>query len=75
MAALAKAFSKLSPAAAQWSRSLATIPTPNFTERPGQTRSFSAVSPKPYTERQDQLGRPVSPHVTTYAFPARRRRG
>ena len=22
-----------------------------------------------YTERQDTLGRPVSPHVTTYAFP------
>ena len=32
-------------------------------------RSLSSVTVEKYTERQNKLGRPVSPHVTTYAFP------
>jgi len=33
--------------------------------------SRSAMDAKdPYTERQAKLNRPVSPHVTIYAFPA-----
>ena len=37
-----------------------------------QSAAFSAIpTPRPkYTERQEKLGRPMSPHVTTYAFPA-----
>ena len=37
-----------------------------------QRAAFSAIpTPRPkYTERQEKLGRPMSPHVTTYAFPA-----
>ena len=37
-----------------------------------QSAAFSAIPPpRPkYTERQENLGRPWSPHVTTYAFPA-----
>ena len=38
-------------------RQLSTLPK-------GFTRSDST-----YTEKQDATGRPVSPHVTTYAFP------
>jgi len=30
---------------------------------------MSTVPSGKYTERQESLGRPVSPHVTTYAFP------
>ena len=35
------------------------------------SRALSAATPpkQTYTERQDKLGRPMSPHVTTYAFP------
>mmetsp|Transcript_10620 Transcript_10620/g.31660 ORF Transcript_10620/g.31660 Transcript_10620/m.31660 type:complete len:173 (+) Transcript_10620:92-610(+) len=70
MAALAKAFSKLSPAAAHWSRSLAAAPSTPFSGGPSRRdKSSVPVTGKPYTERQDALGRPVSPHVTQYAFP------
>ena len=38
------------------------------------TRSFSVQVPQidnelSYTEKQDKLGRPISPHVEIYAFP------
>jgi hypothetical protein len=32
-------------------------------------RSFAEAAKMPYSERMAKLGRPVSPHVTIYAFP------
>ena len=32
-------------------------------------RGAASDSKIPYTERQEKLGRPVSPHVTIYKFP------
>ena len=32
-------------------------------------RTFAEAAKVPYSERMAKLGRPVSPHVTIYAFP------
>ncbi len=50
------------------SRSLKSFKFSQVREMSELPKGFIRENPT-YTERQDHTGRPVSPHVTTYAFP------